>query len=290
MTNTMNIEGFFDEATSTISYIVLDSESMRCAVIDSVLDYDPKAGRTATPRRGPPDRPDQGARRDPGMDPRDPRPCRSPLRGTLSAGPARRQARHRRPHHHGPESLRQALQCRHRLRSRWQPVQPPLRRRRVIRHRHPGVPCNAHPRAYPACMTYIVSDATESAAFVGDTLFMPDYGTALRLSRRRRAYLYRSIRKVLSLPPQTRLYLCRLPSRWPRTRLRDDRCGAACQQRMCATASAKTNSPACATNGMRHWKCRCSSCRRCRSICGPVSLPPAEGNGVRYIKIPLNQL
>lgn len=48
MTNTMNIEGFFDEATSTISYIVLDSESMRCAVIDSVLDYDPKAGRTAT--------------------------------------------------------------------------------------------------------------------------------------------------------------------------------------------------------------------------------------------------
>lgn len=58
-------------------------------------------------------------------------------------------------------------------------------------------------------MTYIVSDATESAAFVGDTLFMPDYGTArCDFPGGDARTLYRSIRKVLSLPPQTRLYLC----------------------------------------------------------------------------------
>ncbi|WP_245263346.1 MBL fold metallo-hydrolase [Azorhizobium doebereinerae] len=57
----------------------------------------------------------------------------------------------------------------------------------------------------PACMTHVIGDA----AFVGDTLFMPDGGTA-------RAdfpggdphVLYRSIRRVLALPPQTRLFMC----------------------------------------------------------------------------------
>ena len=47
MTNTMNIEGFFDEATSTISYIVLDSEHALRSDRQRP-DYDPKAGRTAT--------------------------------------------------------------------------------------------------------------------------------------------------------------------------------------------------------------------------------------------------
>jgi glyoxylase-like metal-dependent hydrolase (beta-lactamase superfamily II) len=57
----------------------------------------------------------------------------------------------------------------------------------------------------PACMTYVIGDA----AFVGDTLFMPDYGTARADFPGGDAHqLYRSIRKVLALPPQTRLFLC----------------------------------------------------------------------------------
>ena len=44
----MQIEAYFDDATSTVSYIVVDSQTMQCAVIDSVLDYDPKSGRTST--------------------------------------------------------------------------------------------------------------------------------------------------------------------------------------------------------------------------------------------------
>ena len=48
MKSPMQIEGFFDAATHTVSYIVLDRQTMQCALIDSVLDYDPKSGRTHT--------------------------------------------------------------------------------------------------------------------------------------------------------------------------------------------------------------------------------------------------
>lgn len=43
----MQVEGFFDSDTSTISYIVLDTVTHQCALVDSVLDYDPKSGRTS---------------------------------------------------------------------------------------------------------------------------------------------------------------------------------------------------------------------------------------------------
>lgn len=46
--NTMQIEGLFDPVTWTISYIVLDRSTLQCAIVDSVLDYDPKSGRTGT--------------------------------------------------------------------------------------------------------------------------------------------------------------------------------------------------------------------------------------------------
>ena len=57
----------------------------------------------------------------------------------------------------------------------------------------------------PACVTYVVGDA----AFVGDTLFMPDYGTArCDFPGGSAEELYASIHKVLSLPDETRLFLC----------------------------------------------------------------------------------
>jgi glyoxylase-like metal-dependent hydrolase (beta-lactamase superfamily II) len=55
-----------------------------------------------------------------------------------------------------------------------------------------------------ACVTYIIGDA----AFVGDTMFMPDYGTARTdFPGGDAATLYRSIKKILSLPPETRIYV-----------------------------------------------------------------------------------
>lgn len=57
----------------------------------------------------------------------------------------------------------------------------------------------------PACMTHVIGDA----AFVGDTLFMPDQGTARADFPGGSALtLYHSIQKVLSLPPDTRLFMC----------------------------------------------------------------------------------
>ncbi len=56
----------------------------------------------------------------------------------------------------------------------------------------------------PACVTYVIGDA----AFVGDTLFMPDYGTARAdFPGGDAATLYRSIRKILTLPPETRIFV-----------------------------------------------------------------------------------
>lgn len=57
----------------------------------------------------------------------------------------------------------------------------------------------------PACMSYVIGDAV----FVGDTLFMPDYGTArCDFPGGDAATLYRSIKRILALPPETRIFVC----------------------------------------------------------------------------------
>lgn len=292
MTNTMNIEGFFDEATSTISYIVLDSESMRCAVIDSVLDYDPKAGRTAT--RGA-DRliariRELGATLEwilethVHADHLSAAPyLQAQLGGKLAIGGhittvqkvfgklfnagtdfARDGSQFNRLFDDGESFSIGTLECR----------------------------AMHTPGHTPACMTYIVSDATESAAFVGDTLFMPDYGTArCDFPGGDARTLYRSIRKVLSLPPQTRLYLCH-----------DYRPGGR-ELAYVTTVAEQRASNVHVRDGISEDEFANMRNERDATLEMPVlilpsvqvnmragELPPAEGNGVRYIKIPLNQL
>lgn len=57
----------------------------------------------------------------------------------------------------------------------------------------------------PACIAYVIGDAV----FVGDTMFMPDYGTARAdFPGGDARQLFRSLRRVLSLPPETRLFMC----------------------------------------------------------------------------------
>lgn len=63
----------------------------------------------------------------------------------------------------------------------------------------------ATPGHTPACVSYRIGDCV----FIGDTMFMPDYGTARSDFPGGDAHtLYRSIRRLLALPPQTRLFLC----------------------------------------------------------------------------------
>jgi len=57
----------------------------------------------------------------------------------------------------------------------------------------------------PSCVTFVIGDA----AFIGDTLFMPDYGTARTdFPGGDAAELYRSIQRIFELPPETRIFLC----------------------------------------------------------------------------------
>jgi hypothetical protein len=90
-----DVTSFFHEPTNTVSHLVRDLSSRRCAVIDSVLDYDAASGRTAT---GSADaliaflrQQGLGGR----LGPRDPRPCRPPLSRALSQGTTRRRTRYR---------------------------------------------------------------------------------------------------------------------------------------------------------------------------------------------------
>ena len=114
----------------------------------------------------------------------------------------------------------------------------------------------------PACMTFVCG----LDAFVGDTLFMPDYGSArCDFPGGDAATLYRSIRKVLSLDPVTRLHLChdyppasREPV-WVSTVRRND-----VKTSMCMTALQKRSLSACATPVTRRWRCRCSFCLQCK--------------------------
>jgi glyoxylase-like metal-dependent hydrolase (beta-lactamase superfamily II) len=138
----------------------------------------------------------------------------------------------------------------------------------------------------PACVSYRIGDAV----FVGDTMFMPDYGTARTdfpggCARQ----LYRSIHKLLSLPPGTRLFMChdyKAPGRdrfaWETTvaeqrranqhihdGVGEDEFVAMREARDRTLATPKLLIPSIQVN-MRAGR-----------------FPPAEGDGVRYLRIPV---
>ena len=107
----------------------------------------------------------------------------------------------------------------------------------------------------PADATYVIGDA----AFVGDTLFMPDYGTARAdFPGGDARALYRSIRRILDLPPATRIFTCHDYLAPGRTQHAWESTVAASAPRtcMCATASARTSSSPCATRATPSSRCR----------------------------------
>jgi glyoxylase-like metal-dependent hydrolase (beta-lactamase superfamily II) len=141
----------------------------------------------------------------------------------------------------------------------------------------------------PACMTHIIGDA----AFVGDTLFMPDYGTArCDFPGGDAATLYRSIQKIFALPKTTRVFLChdyQVPGR----------AEFVCETTVAAERAHNIH----VRDGVS--EADFVSMRTQRDATLPVPqlllpavqvnmraghLPPAEGNGVRYLKIPLDAI
>jgi glyoxylase-like metal-dependent hydrolase (beta-lactamase superfamily II) len=141
----------------------------------------------------------------------------------------------------------------------------------------------------PACMTYIFGDA----AFIGDTLFMPDYGTArCDFPGGDARQLYRSVRKIFALPPQTRLFLChdylppgRAEYRWETT---------VAEQK---SHNIQINDSVTEDQFVTMRKNRDASLQMPRLIIPSVqvnmragNLPPAEDNGITYLKVPVNLL
>lgn len=196
---------FFDEATNTFSYVVQDPGSSACAILDSVLDFDYAAGRTDIRSAD-----DIAAFvRDNGLevawilethihaDHLSAAPyLHETLGGTtgIGSGIVDMQQMFGKIFNAGTEFARDGSQfdC---LFDEGDTFSIGKLEGRVLHT----------PGHTPACLTYVIGDA----AFVGDTLFMPDYGTArCDFPGGDARTLYRSIQKVLALPDETRLFLC----------------------------------------------------------------------------------
>jgi glyoxylase-like metal-dependent hydrolase (beta-lactamase superfamily II) len=200
-----DVKAFFDESTNTFSYVVWDSATGKAAVIDSVLDYDAVSGRT---------------RRDSAntlidfvkaralevqwvidthvhADHLSAAPyVQSVLGGTLAIGEHIRDVQETfgKIFNAGADFARDGSQFDHLFKD-------------GERYRVGGIDAVAMhtPGHTPACMTHLIGDA----AFVGDTLFMPDYGTArCDFPGGDARTLYRSIQRIFALPDETRIFLC----------------------------------------------------------------------------------
>lgn len=205
----LQVEAFHDSATGTVSYIALDLGTNRCALIDSVLDYDAKAGRTSTESA---DRliarvAELGAHVEwilethVHADHLTAAPyLQTQVGGKIGIGShiARVQDVFGSLYNAGADMPRDGSQFDHLF------VDDEA-------FSIGSLACRAlhTPGHTPACMAYVIGDGQDTAAFVGDTLFMPDFGTARCDFPGGDAHaLFRSISRVLSLPANTLIYVC----------------------------------------------------------------------------------
>ncbi len=199
------IKTFFDPETFTASHVLIDLATLQCAIIDSVLDFDPAAGRTSTKNADDIIRFVRGRalsvqwilETHAHADHISAAPyLKEKLGGSTGIGEHITivQAAFGKIFNEGSDFALDGSQFDHRF------VEGETFEIGELKVRVMHTPGHT-----PACVTYVVGDA----AFVGDTLFMPDYGTARAdFPGGDARILFRSIWKVLSLPPETRLLLC----------------------------------------------------------------------------------
>ncbi|MBV8035271.1 MBL fold metallo-hydrolase [Roseateles sp.] len=277
------IQAFHDPATGTVSYVVHDPATRQAAVIDPVLDYDAAAGRTAT---------------------RSADTLLAHLRAHgltlqwilethahadhLSAAPyLKRQAG-------GRIAIGEHIRTVQATFGRFynQPVAEDgfdqlLRDGETLHIGHLAVTALLVPGHTPADLAYHVEDAV----FVGDTLFMPDLGSARAdFPGGDASQLYRSMRRLLALPPETRLFVCHdypngREARW-QTTVAEQRAGnihvrdgvtEAAFVAMRRARDATLGAPALILPALQ-------------VNIRAGQMPLAEDNGVSYLRIPLNAL
>jgi glyoxylase-like metal-dependent hydrolase (beta-lactamase superfamily II) len=283
------IEAFFDDATSTYSYVVSDPATAQCAIIDSVLDYDAAAGRT-----------DYSSAdklisyvREQGLsvqwllethvhaDHLSAAPyLKAALGGRLAIGEQIRVVQNTfgKLFNAGSEFATDGRQF-DELFMDEQAFQIGSLSARAIHT----------PGHTPACMTYLIGDA----AFVGDTLFMPDYGTArCDFPGGDARVLYRSIARLFALPASTRLFMChdylapgREQHRYQTTVAEQRANNVHVHQGIDEDAFVAMRESRDAGLGMPALMLPAVQVNMRAG-----HLPPAEDNGVRYLKVPLNAL
>ena len=199
------VQGFFDPATWTVTYVVYEKEGSACAIIDSVLDYDPKSGRTRTTSAD--------------------KVVEFVKQKQLKVDWILETHAHA-DHITAAPYLKQKLGGRTAIGDHITTVQKVFKGIFNLEHgfntdgaqfdhllkddevfsfgglsgRTMYVPGHT-----PACVAYQIGDAV----FVGDTMFMPDVGTArCDFPGGDAKTLYKSVKKILSLPEDTRLFMC----------------------------------------------------------------------------------
>lgn len=201
---TPQVKAFFDEATNTVSYVVREPEGRACAIIDSVLDYDPAAGRTSTASA-------------------------DAIIAWIGAEGLRTEwvleSHVHADHLSAAPYLQEKLGGKIGIGENITVVQDTFGKvfNEGTEFQRDGSQFDAlfkdgdifmvgqmrgdvlfTPGHTPACMTYVIGDA----AFVGDTLFMPDFGTArCDFPGGSSEMLYKSIQKILALPDETRIFV-----------------------------------------------------------------------------------
>lgn len=198
-----SVQAFFDHATNTVSYIVHDPATKKAAIIDPVLDFTPRNGRIAATSA------DAllAAAADQGLD-------------ILYVLETHAHADHLSAAHHLREATGAPVVIGAQI-TQVQAIFGALFEADDVTHDGAAfdrlvqdgdtlplgdltINVLHTPGHTPACVTYVIGDA----AFVGDTMFMPDYGTARADFPGGSAHaLYRSIRKILDLPPETRMFV-----------------------------------------------------------------------------------
>ena len=281
------IRSFFDPATYTVTHVVSDPATKRAAIIDSVLDYDPKSGRTAT------------------------RSADAVIAHVRDAGLT--VDWHLETHAHA-DHLSAAPYLKAQLGGRIAIGEHIRDVQRVFKGLFNAADLRTDggefdhlfqdgetfaigqlqarvlhtPGHTPACVSYVVG----RDAFVGDTLFMPDYGTArCDFPGGDARVLYQSIRKLLALGDDLRLHLCH------------DYMPGGREVRWETTAGEERQGNIHVREGVTEDEFVQMRTARDRTLDMPVlmlpavqvnaragRLPPAEDNGISYLKIPLNAL
>jgi glyoxylase-like metal-dependent hydrolase (beta-lactamase superfamily II) len=283
------VVAFFHEPTNTASYVVRDSHSNACAIVDSVLDFDAASGRTST----------ISAEAIAAYVEKQYLRCDWILEthahaDHLSAAPYLKERLRSKIgigsnitivqnvfgkiFNAGTEFQRDGSQFDALFADGAEIVIGTLSGRAIYTPGHT-----------PACMTYIFGNA----AFIGDTLFMPDYGTArCDFPGGDARELYRSIQKLFSLPPETRLFVChdylppgRTRYRWETTVAEQKAHNIQIHEGVTEDEFAKIRNQRDAT---LHMPVLIIPSVQVNMRAG--HLPPPEDNGTTYLKLPVNIL